>query len=279
MQRKCAPKPASLNIAALESEKRGLKKKNPKPELGGAKRRTDLALTDDQIQIQRRFVKGASVSIRASFYIDGFNLYHAINDLRVPHLKWNNLWVLASTLIPSKSQELVRVTFCSAFYPNDAGKRARHEKYIRAQQHFGVDVIMGHYVHEDIDCRTCQATWRKPTEKETDINLALALIDDAHMDLFDHAYLVTNDSDQAATAKLFSKRFPLKKLTSVSPPGRRHSQHILGAGAAPALITANHLERSVMHHMIESKNGLIVRPPEYAPPAGWVHPRDRPQKS
>lgn len=187
--------------------------------------------------------------------------------------------MLASILMPSRSEELVNVTLCTAFYPNDPGKRARHEKYIRAQQHFGVEVIMGHYVHEDMDCRTCQAIWRKPTEKETDINIALALIDDAHLDRFDHAYLVTNDSDQAATAKLFAKRFPFKKLTSVSPPGRRHSQHILGAGAASALITAHHLERSVMDPMIEGEKGLIVRPHEYAPPVGWVHPKDRPKKA
>ena len=266
-------------ITTWESEKRALKKENPKPELGGANRRTGLALTFSFLQMLGRFVKGAFVSIRASFYVDGFNLYHAINDLNEPYLKWNNLRMLASALMPSRSEELVKVTLCTAFYPNDPGKRARHEKYIRAQQHFGVEVIMGHYVHEDMDCRTCQAIWRKPTEKETDINLALALIDYAHMDLFDHAYLVTNDSDQAATAKLFAKRFPLKKLTSVSPPGRRHSQHILGAGAASALITANHLERSVMDPMIEDKKGLIVRPYEYTPPVGWVHPKDRPKKA
>ena len=218
------------------------------------------------------------MSIRASFYVDGFNLYHAINDLNASHLKWNNLWALASSLIPSRSEGLVKVTLCTAFYPNDPGKRARHERYLRAQQHFGVQIIMGHYVHEDMDCHSCLAVWRKPTEKETDINLALALIDDAHMDQFDHAYLVTNDSDQAATAKLFSKRFPHKKLTSVSPPGRRHSQHILGAGAASALITAGHLERAVMDPMIHDKTGLIVRPFEYAPPPGWVHPKDRPKK-
>ena len=108
------------------------------------------------------------MTARASFYVDGFNLYHAINDLNLPHLKWNSLWKLASLLIPSRSEDLVKVTFCSAFYPGDTGKRARHERYIRAQQHFGVRVVMGHYVHENMDCRACRASWRKPTEKETD---------------------------------------------------------------------------------------------------------------
>lgn len=30
---------------------------------------------------------GAAVSLRAAVYIDGFNLYHAIDDLKEPHLK------------------------------------------------------------------------------------------------------------------------------------------------------------------------------------------------
>jgi len=57
------------------------KKENPKPELGGANRRTELALTKGKIEIRADSVKGASVVERAAFYIDGFNLYHAINDL------------------------------------------------------------------------------------------------------------------------------------------------------------------------------------------------------
>src|SRR5829696_5166464 len=55
----------------------------------------------------------------------------------------------------------------------------------------------------------------------------LHVFDDAHRDVFDHAYLVTADSDQAATARMFSERFQAKKLTAVCPPGRAHSQHIL----------------------------------------------------
>ena len=35
---------------------------------------------------------------RVACYVDGFNLYHAIDDLRKPHLKWVNLWALAESL-------------------------------------------------------------------------------------------------------------------------------------------------------------------------------------
>ena len=214
---------------------------------------------------------------RAAFYVDGFNLYHAINDLGINYIKWNSLWHIALGLIPSRSQELVRVVFCTAFYPNDTGKRARHEKYIKAQEHFGVAVVRGHYIHEDMDCRSCGHQWKKPTEKETDINVALHLLDDAHNNVFEHAYLVTNDSDQAATAKLFALRFPEKRLTVVCPPGRTHSKHLLGiTNGTPITLTTAHLEKAVMDGMIQAKSGLIVRPNEYAPPVNWVHPKDRP---
>jgi hypothetical protein len=221
---------------------------------------------------------GDDVPERAAFYVDGFNLYHAINDLGIVHLKWNSLWHLAPGLIPARSEQLVKVAFCTAFYPNDSGKRARHERYIKAQEHFGVSVVHGHYVHEDMDCKGCGRIWKKPTEKETDINVALCLIDDAYNDVFDHAYMVTNDSDQAATARLFKGRFPAKKLTAVCPPGRQHSKHLIGFTSPPHVsISVAHMEKAVMEGMIHAAAGLIVRPAEYAPPADWVHPRNRPR--
>ena len=213
---------------------------------------------------------------RAAFFIDGFNLYHAISDLGANHLKWNSLWHLAEGLLQSRSQQLEKVVFCTAFYPDDVGKRARHERYIKAQKNFGVSVVLGHYVREDMSCRSCGHVWKKPTEKETDINLALCLIDDAHMNAFDHAYLVTNDSDQAATVKLFAQRFASKKLTIVCPPGRRHSKHLLDLSSRSLTLTQEHLEKAVMGHMIHAVDGLIVRPNEYAPPSDWIHPNNRP---
>lgn len=70
--------------------------------------------------------------IRAALYIDGFNLYHAIDDLKEPFLKWVNYWKIGETIIPSKSQRLVAVTYCTAFYPGDSGKKWRHEQVIGA---------------------------------------------------------------------------------------------------------------------------------------------------
>ena len=36
---------------------------------------------------------------RVAVYVDGFNLYHALDDLAENHLKWLDLWSLSETLI------------------------------------------------------------------------------------------------------------------------------------------------------------------------------------
>jgi uncharacterized LabA/DUF88 family protein len=208
---------------------------------------------------------------KAAFYIDGFNLYHSINDLNAPHLKWINLWKLASVLIPRRSETLEKVLFCTAIYP-DASKRARHLKFLQAQEHFSVEILYGHFVVETISCRSCENNWRKPTEKQTDINIAVSIIDDAYRGVFDHAYLVTNDTDQAALAKLLKTRFPDKRLTIVCPPRRAHAKHLLTYADGKVSLGSHHLEPAVMEGMIRTPRGLIVRPREYDPPPGWGGP-------
>ena len=67
---------------------------------------------------------GAAVSIRAAFYIDGFNLYHAIDDLGLPHLKWVNLFALARQLV-RRDESVVRVVWCTAVNNKNTSKMLR----------------------------------------------------------------------------------------------------------------------------------------------------------
>jgi hypothetical protein len=128
--------------------------------------------------------------VRAAFYIDGFNLYHPINDLNQPYLKWLNLSKLAALLIPSRSETLVKVVFGTAIVTQDYNKIVRHQQYRKALKTSGVFCVIGSKALEDVACKSCGATWKEPKEKETDINIALSLFDDAYQDVFDHAYLL-----------------------------------------------------------------------------------------
>jgi hypothetical protein len=64
-------------------------------------------------------------------YIDGFNLYHAINDLKLSHLKWVNLWCLSESLLRS-GERLIAVKYYSAYAKWLPGPYARHRQYVQA---------------------------------------------------------------------------------------------------------------------------------------------------
>ena len=74
---------------------------------------------------------------RVAAYYDGFNLYHAIDDLQQPHLKWVDLQKLARQIIRPQSQQIVAVRYFSApanHYSNTPlyEKLLRHREYVRA---------------------------------------------------------------------------------------------------------------------------------------------------
>lgn len=165
---------------------------------------------------------------RAILYVDGFNLYHPISNLKANHLKWLDLTALGRLICQDRGHDLVSVVYCTAFQRNDPAKMARHKTYISALESTGlVKVEIGHYMAQDMPpCTNCATVWTKETEKQTDINVALSLFSDAMNDQFDWAYLLSADSDQAATVRYIRKFFPEKKLVSVVPPGHEVSNNI-----------------------------------------------------
>lgn len=205
------------------------------------------------------------MTIRSAFYVDGFNAYHSIDDLQKPYLKWLDWSSVANLLIPKRSEAIVKVAVCTAIKTTDVGKQLRHRAYLKALEGTGVVCLKGHFSKEERTCHSCGSKWWAPVEKQGDVNLAITVIDDAHNDVFDHCYLVTADSDQAATAKMLKARFPGKKLTTVVVTGRQHSKEILGHADAKLVVNENHMQQCLFPALIRGSEA-IIRPPEYKPP-------------
>jgi hypothetical protein len=169
------------------------------------------------------------------------------------------------------NRDLVRVVWCTAKHP-DPQKEERWTTYRNALLATGVKVVPGHF------------TKTPPIEeKEGDVNVALHLMLDAIDNVYDIAFLVSADSDQVATAKLFSERFGRKskfptpkKLYSVAPPGRPHSGHITSYVDHRYDLTKEMIEDYLLSDRLPGPGGHpIYRPVAYAPPAGWISPMQR----
>ncbi len=61
---------------------------------------------------------------RVYVYVDGFNLYHAIDDLGDDSLKWLDLWSLSESLI-AQNETLYAVKYFSAYATWHASGYAR----------------------------------------------------------------------------------------------------------------------------------------------------------
>lgn len=218
--------------------------------------------------------------MRGALYVDGFNLYHAINDLCLPHLKWLNLWKLGEVIGRGHAKTLEKAVFCTAFFPGDHGKRVRHEAYVAALALAGVETRLGHTTKEPMECARhgCGHKWDAPREKQTDINVALSIYEDACHDLYDIALIVTADTDQVATLRAVRARFPLKRTMIVFPPGRPSSKHLRDHADYTFSLTAEHIDACVFPAIVVKEgHRTILRPREYAPPPEWIHPDQRPR--
>ena len=121
-------------------------------------------------------------------FVDGFNLYHAIHAIGKPHLKWLDLRLLFSHLTRSKSQIITQILYFSAFPTWKPASYHRHRLYVTALSATGVTPVMGQFKNKPKQCQKCGTQWVNHEEKETDVNIALAILDLSYRDQYDHAF-------------------------------------------------------------------------------------------
>lgn len=213
---------------------------------------------------------------RVVAYIDGFNLYHALDALRRPHLKWVDLRKLCQVFIDPKLHQLEAVYYFSAFATWLPGPSSRHRQYVAALEASGVTPVMGHFKEKDRQCKSCGCQWKAHEEKETDVNAALYILNGAHQNIYDEAFVFSRDSDLAPAVRMVLKNYPDKKIKIIAPENLRHSKELAqAAGQKVASIREIHLERCLLpQHVLNSETGNIVatRPNEYAPPHQIARP-------
>ena len=202
------------------------------------------------------------MSARVIVYIDGFNLYHAIDDLQKPHLKWLDLWKLSTKLI-RPTESLCKVKYFTAYATWRPESYRRHERYIEALKTVGVTPIIGHFKAKSVRCQAeCKQNYTTHEEKETDVNIGIHLIADALNDRFDRALIISADTDLNPAVLLTRMEAVGKFVDIVAPPGRMNRN-----SAALFAITKGKIADSLLPEKITLQNGLmIVRPDKYNPP-------------
>jgi uncharacterized LabA/DUF88 family protein len=201
---------------------------------------------------------------RIAFFIDGFNLYHALlNNPAYNKYKWLNYFELAKLYI-TKKDSIVDVFYFTALAHWNSDKVKRHKLYIKALENAGVKTVYGEFKRKTRKCRICHKEYKSYEEKQTDVNIALYLFKLAVQDKFDKAFLISGDSDLIPSIETVRSTFPEKTIFVILPIGCR-SESLKHTADSYMKMKEKHLISSLFPESITLPNGEILNKP-----SGWI---------
>ncbi|MFH1114725.1 MAG: NYN domain-containing protein [Pseudomonadota bacterium] len=173
--------------------------------------------------------------MRTYIYVDGFNFYYGA--VKGTPYKWFDFLELFKKLLQTHHEILKIKYFTALVNPTiaDPQKSIRQQTYIRALQHQipQFEVYYGNFLS--------RTKWAQPAnagnqgdrvkilsveEKGSDVNLAVHLLNDAWLGLYDCAVLVSNDSDLAEALRLVRVHHG-KMIGVITPHKNQQSRELL----------------------------------------------------
>ena len=202
-------------------------------------------------------------------YVDGFNLYH--RAVKGTPYKWLDLKKLAMHLLRGdhRIEAIKYFTAIVSAPPEDPRKTIRQLTYIRALEAYipELEVYYGHFLSHVRKAPLARPTSNKKfvkiiktEEKGSDVNLAVHLLNDAWLNRYDCAVVISNDSDLAEAIRLVKKHHK-KMIGIVLPPRVKASKELLALADFVKRIRRGVLQISQLPEQIPGTN--IHRPPEW----------------
>ncbi len=208
--------------------------------------------------------------MRTSIYVDGFNLYYGA--VKGTPWKWLDLKGLFAKLLRPHH----RITDIKYFTARVSGHRdpqqpIRQQTYWRALQATTPELTLyqGTFLTHPVTwplavpiAGQTHAKVLKTEEKGSDVNLAVHLLNDAWLDKYDCAVVVSNDSDLAEAMRLISQHHPSKLLGLVFP---RHHGH----PSAQLVKHASFVKKLGPHLLADSQLPEAIPGTNLRKPASW----------
>jgi len=156
---------------------------------------------------------------RCAVFIDGFNLYHGLKASTGRALLWLDLEGLAQDLI-KPGQTLVSVTYFTAMVRDEPDALGRQDTYLQALEVAcpKLEGIRGKFQRRTVQCHVCQSKRISYEEKETDVSLAVRLVEGAARNNFDIALLLSGDGDFVPAIQAVRRLKPDLRIVTVFPP-------------------------------------------------------------
>lgn len=197
---------------------------------------------------------------RIAFFIDSFNMYHALRGKKYHKYKWLDYSRLCQCYV-KKRDTITNIQFFTAYIPYSTEKLIRQRKLVRALESKGVEIVQGVYKKKNRYCRMCHEVYETWEEKQTDVNIAIQLFRNAVMNNYDTALIMTGDSDLIPAIRSVKELFP-EKTIGVIIPIARGSKYLKKETDFYMKMTEKHLSSSQFPDKVELPDGRIIQKPE-----------------
>jgi uncharacterized LabA/DUF88 family protein len=201
-------------------------------------------------------------SNRVRVYVDGFNLYYGMHAAFGRQYLWLDLEALALAIVRPPNT-LDRVRYFTAKVRNDLASEQRQDTYLQAlAAHSGrLDIVEGRFQLKRTVCRSCGASRVSYEEKETDVSIAVTLVEDAATDRYDTAIVVSGDSDLCPALRA-AKRLSERRILVVFPP-RRQSDPLRAVADGVLHIDRRMLHQAQLPSTVVTPEGIVLDRPDY----------------
>lgn len=195
-------------------------------------------------------------------YIDGFNLHYGALNRRETGFRWLDLGKWISGIFPDKEISKIKFFTAEVSAKRSIDQLREQRDYWRALRTLpNLEIIEGFFlfspkkihITEDVSLIA-----KIPEEKGTDVNLAVHLVNDAHLKKFDTAIIVSNDSDLAESIRIATQELKLK--VGVLNPYPIFNRQIIKYATFKMPVRDQALLRSQFPAVLEDGFGTITKP-------------------
>lgn len=207
-----------------------------------------------------------------NFYVDGFNFYYGLKDITKAKPDWRKFyWIDLVKLFEQflkDDEELGTLHYFTA-RPKNSGKTARQNILMNCNKAINgskLKLHYGKYQDKPITCRaSCKETFMHWEEKQTDVSLAIKMIEECHYNNCQKIILVSGDSDFLPPLNLIKNFYKNTELTVMFPPCK-HTTSITTLGI-PIISMHDHKpkwNKSLLESVVDIKGVKYRKPVEWS---------------
>jgi uncharacterized LabA/DUF88 family protein len=156
------------------------------------------------------------------------------------------------------------VTCCTSLLWRHGCRKKRNDRlFIRALETEGITIVYGEFKRKDKRCLVCEMRYSTFEEKQTDVNIAIPLLQLAIQDRYDRAVIVSGDTDLIPAIKAVRVSFPDKRIGIMIP---------IGGSSEDLKKHADFHFKMKEHHLMSSRFPNSIKLPSGATldcPASW----------